>query len=332
MTDSEVTSAMELPLVTVIIPAFNAEDYLDETLSSIEAQTYPNIEIIVVDDGSTDSTPEIVNGHTSRVRYIRQDNSGSCSAPRNLGLRHAAGEFITFFDADDIMLPHKVEHQVEQFFSYPEAVFVTSNYRNFTENEKSADHFSSCPLIAEKCLEIGPGPFLLPSQSCRNILLEENFTIASSPLFRRSLVFNEGGFDESLRACEDFHLIYRIAMKGPVVVLPEVAFERRLHDLNMSGDPERMMSNFLLSRMDLIHQETEQIFRKKLKKLVRHMKRELQTQLIRKGKLKAAVSLYGQTFPPCSRKEIKHDVFQGTKIVLTALKFRDVEQPESVQN
>ncbi|WP_165855273.1 glycosyltransferase family 2 protein [Marinobacter sp. JSM 1782161] len=317
----------EQPLVTVIIPAFNAEQYLDDTLQSIEAQTYANIEIIVVDDGSTDSTAELVQAHAPRVRYIHQPNSGSCAAPRNNGLKHAQGEFITFFDADDIMLPEKIAQQVRQFQDHPDAVAVISNYRNFTDTETSVDHFATCPTITARLADSGQQAITLPSTECRRILIDENFTIASSPLFRRSVVDAEQGFDVSLRACEDFHLIYRVALKGPLVVVPDVGFERRLHDLNMSGDPERMMFNFIRSRASLVHLETTRELQDTLADLVRHMKREFQTLLIRKGKLREAFGLFSQTLPPTSRRELKHDVFQGTKLCLTALGLRKVEWP-----
>lgn len=89
------------PLVSVIIPAYNAEKFIAETIESIIAQTYPNIEIIIVDDGSTDQTSRIVHGYQPRVRYYYQRNSGGSSIPRNTGIAHSLGDYLCFNDADD---------------------------------------------------------------------------------------------------------------------------------------------------------------------------------------------------------------------------------------
>lgn len=318
---------MENPLVSVIVAAYNAEQHISEALFSVERQSYKNIEIIVVDDGSTDSTPAIIQHSFPNIHYVRQDNSGSCASPRNKGLGLAKGELVTFFDADDIMLPQKIRQQVDQFERHPEAALVVSNYRNFTDTEKSDDHFSSCPEIRARLKTKNNQPFVLGPKESRTILIDENFTIASSPLFKRELVLEEKGFDTTLTACEDFHLIYRVAMKGAVVVTPEVSFERRLHDLNMSGDTERMMTNFIVSRSGLAAKETDPALANKLRKRVRHMKRELQTYLIRRGKLSPAMGMYSQTFPPLNLRELRHDMLQGTKLCLTGLKLRKVEWP-----
>lgn len=307
---------MDKPLVTVIVPAYNASDYIAETLESILAQTYENLEVIVVDDGSTDNTAEIVKSYTSGITYIHQENSGSCAAPRNNGLQHAKGEFVTFFDADDIMLPDKIAHQVNDLLDHPEAVICISNYRNFTQTQHSADHFSNCPALADYLNEVKGTTFTLTSLACRSILIDENFTIASSPLFRTQTVKSLGGFKQSLRACEDFHLIYRVAMEGDVVVNATVGFERRLHDLNMSSDNERMLRNLIGSRSSLSREETDKSLRKRLEFRVRRYRRDLQTCLVLKGRLKDAVRMYLETFPPKSFSDLNHDIRQGIKILM----------------
>ncbi|RBP25692.1 glycosyl transferase family 2 [Marinobacter pelagius] len=304
---------MDQPLVSVIIPAYNASAFIAETLESILAQTYRNLEIIVVDDGSTDTTAEIVKYYAPRVKYLYQENSGSCAAPRNYGLKEAKGEFVTFFDADDIMLPHKITSQVEALIAEPTAVMSVTNYRNFSESERSTDHFSTCLKLKAIIDPSIKGGIFLPPEQCRAILIDENFTIASAPLFRRDTLNELGGFHESLTACEDFHLIYRAATLGGATVSAKVGFERRLHDLNMSSDNERMIKNLIKSRLDLINYELEQRLQDRLRKRVQRYRRDLQACLVNKSRLYDAAKLYPQTFPPKSFSDLNHDVRQGLK-------------------
>src|SRR5262245_29043481 len=95
------------PLVSVIIPMFNAQAFIRETLDSILAQTYKNLEIIVVDDGSTDCSSQVVHNYKVPVFYYYQSNSGGCAVPRNTGIAHSSGELLCFVDADDILVPDR---------------------------------------------------------------------------------------------------------------------------------------------------------------------------------------------------------------------------------
>lgn len=315
---------MDQPLVTVIIPAFNAAEYLKDTLQSVENQTYQNLQIIVVDDGSTDDTARIVQSYSPQVTYIHQPNSGGCAAPRNCGLHHAQGELVTFFDADDIMLPDKIESQVEDLLSQSSAVMSICNYRNFVSFKKCPDHFSTCQTLQNYMA--GKQVIRISGELCRSILLEENFGSACSPLFKTSVVRDLQGFNESLFACEDFHLIYRAAMHGDIVITSKVGFERRLHDTNMSNDNERMLRNLIASRHDLSLNETNTALQHHLKHRVRRYRRDLQTCLVLKKQLSKALKLYGETFPPQSLSDLNHDVRQGIKIALHGLapgKFPD---------
>lgn len=310
---------MESPLVTVIIPAYNAETYIGESLTSITKQTYQSLEIIVVDDGSTDNTAEIIKKQFPDVRYVKQSNSGSCASPRNNGLTLATGTYVTFLDADDRMVPGKIEFQATELEANPEAVMTVSNYRNFGSKQEEPDHFSTCPLLS-KLLEASDKPYLvLDPETCRTILVEENFTIAGSPMYRRQDVLEEKGFDVSLRACEDFHLNYRVAMRGPVIINRTIGFERRMHDSNMSSDNERMLVNYVVSRTDLADIEKKPILKKELLYQVRCKKRALQRCLIQKRDFQKAISLYAETFPPISYQDYKHDIRQAIKLILMNL-------------
>lgn len=316
---------MDKPLVTVIVPAYNASAFIAETLESILNQTYDNLQVIVVDDGSTDDTARIVQSYSPRVTYIHQANSGGCAAPRNRGLEYARGEFVTFFDADDIMLPDKLSRQVEALIRHPAAVMCITNYCNFTGTERSTDHMSTCPAMVPYLNRHKSSDFTLGSEECRNILISENFTIASAPLFKTEIIKSLGGFDQSLKACEDFHLVYRVAMHGDIVVSPNVGFERRLHDTNMSNDNERMLRNLIASRRDLSLAESNINLKRRLQHRVRRYWRNLQSCLITKNQLASAIKMYRVTFPPKSLSDLNHDIRQAIKISLYSLPFSKIK-------
>lgn len=114
-------------LVSIVIAAYNAERTLKMAVDSVLQQRYENVEVVVVDDGSVDSTAEICASYGDRIRFFRQKNRGS-SAARNLGISKVTGEIVGFLDADDIYLPNKLDQLVDLFEEYPEAGAVTGAF------------------------------------------------------------------------------------------------------------------------------------------------------------------------------------------------------------
>lgn len=256
------------PLVTIVIIAYNEERFIAEAIESALGQTYSNIEIIVVDDGSKDSTLAIARNYSSKVTAVSQANSGNCSFPRNAGLNLANGEYISFLDADDILLPTKIATQMALLLQYPEAAFVVNDYCNFRDAVEQPNHFSTCPQLMRE-FELAAGDTLLLQQGQgADLMLEENFTIASSPLFRTSAVKSLGGFSTELYACEDYHLNYRLATQFPMLVNRELLFKRRLHGANMSSNTMKMSKYYTLSRLRLMSGEHNKVRKQKLKKIV----------------------------------------------------------------
>jgi glycosyltransferase involved in cell wall biosynthesis len=245
--------------VSVVVPAYNAEQYIRECLDSILAQEVPALEVIVVDDGSTDGTRKRVAEFGARVRYVWQPNSGECSAPRNHGARIARHEFLPFFDADDVMCPGKLAAQLEVLERQPAVELVVSDYVNFDHSgDSAASHFATCPALLAAARFAGDGnDAVLEPIASNHLLVRENFCIASSPLFRRAAFLQVGGFDETLRASEDFDLVYRIARRAPIAVLSSVDFRRRLHGDNMSNQTLRIVDNKIRSRQELLISETD---------------------------------------------------------------------------
>src|SRR5436190_15499550 len=119
-------------MISVIIPAYNSAAYLPETLHSIVSQSVKDVEVIVIDDGSTDGTAAVAAAFGNTVRGIRVDHSGGPARPRNIGIQAARGELIALFDGDDIMLPGKLEEQQAFLADHPDIPLVFTNFQNFS--------------------------------------------------------------------------------------------------------------------------------------------------------------------------------------------------------
>jgi glycosyltransferase involved in cell wall biosynthesis len=279
------------PLVSVIVPAFNAERFIGECLASLVAQAYANTEIIVVDDGSTDGTAELVKNEFTTVRYLYQENSGTCSRPRNAGAKLARGEFIGFFDADDVMQPDCIRSHIDAFADFPSAAFSLVNYQNFASKDNSnigPAHFQTCKLLAVHTGICAERPrVLIAGRRAREILIEENFASACGIVIRRSVFSGLGGFDEILRASEDFDLAYRASTEGDVAVNLAVGFRRRTHEDNMSHQTARILGEKIRSRAQLAVIEPDS-----------ELRRRLQLKL---GELHLAVALTPKVFTRSKR-------------------------------
>jgi len=186
------------PTVSVIIPCYNAELFVREAIDSVLNQSYANIEIIVVDDGSTDASRDVVNTYGSRVRYQFQQNAGAPAA-RNAGIRSARGEFLQFLDADDRILPAKIEKQLECFTEDSSLGVV---YGPYYKMDTTGKHFD--------LVEGGAGS----GDIFHNLLSWQYFIATHSCLIRTEAVRNVGYFDTSLKSTEDWDLWIRLAVKS----------------------------------------------------------------------------------------------------------------------
>ena len=115
------------PIVSIVLPTYNRADVIGRAIASVRAQTLADWELLIVDDGSTDGTPDVVAGLDDRIHLLRQDNAGTYVA-RNNGLARARGRYITFLDSDDEWLPHFLELTVGFLRAYPDAHFVTTEF------------------------------------------------------------------------------------------------------------------------------------------------------------------------------------------------------------
>jgi len=196
------------PLVSVIIAVSNCERYLAQAIKSVLAQTYRPIELIIVDDGSTDGTADIARSY-KEVHYIYQDNQGVAAA-RNTGISASQGQFISILDADDLFPPNKLKVQVTYLLKHPRVGYTIGRIQNFPDSESS-----------------------LPTHTT-NLLESDQLGLAS--LVARRVIFEQiGGFDASYRVASDFEWITRAKDAGiPIAILPEIVLHRRIHSSNMS--------------------------------------------------------------------------------------------------
>ncbi len=202
------------PLVSVVIPTYNRAASLVEAIDSVLAQTYPEMEIIVVDDGSTDDTRKIIPQRYPQVRYFHQENNG-VSRARNLGIREARGEFIAFLDSDDLWLSDKTEKQVACFNQYPDVGLVYTDLDVY-------DSTGSQPVLGMRSskAEFSTGDMVVN-------LFTRFSPITSTVMMRKAVFETVGYFDEELKAVNDDNLWIRVAVRYPFRHIPEALMHFR---------------------------------------------------------------------------------------------------------
>ena len=205
---------------SVVIPVFNAESYLGEAIGSALAQTLPPLEVLVVDDGSTDGSRAVAEGFGGRVRVFSGPNAGP-SAARNRGVREARGGWVAFLDADDRFEPGYLEAAEAHLASHPGVGLLCSGVRILEEGRKTSH------VIRKR----SPGPAYSTAG-----LLESDIGTICTPLVRRDLFLASGGFDESFRANEDGHLWLRLSRVTAVHQMRDALLLYRRHADNASGD------------------------------------------------------------------------------------------------
>ena len=223
---------MKQPLVSVIIPNYNYAHYLPETLDSVLGQGYPNIEIIVVDDGSQDDSENVIRSYGERVRLIKQKNQG-VSAARNRGVQESSGELIAFLDADDVWLPNKLERQVQRILEDPAIGLV---HCGLEEVDSSGN-------VVGVLLDGMEGSI------SREMLLFNRPVIlgaGSTALVPRATFDAVGGFDTRLSTSADWEFCYRVAFRQSVAFVAEVLVRYRVHGTNMHSNIKLMEHDMLI--------------------------------------------------------------------------------------
>ena len=209
--------------VSVIIPAFNASNYLAEALDSVFAQadTQVALDVIVVDDGSTDDTGEVARRYDRHVRYFRLDHSGRPSVTRNHGLRHARADWIAFLDADDVWLPGGLQKHLSILRTRLEVGFTYGNYYTSQEGRRTLHFTEAMP----------------PSGRIFEALFRSCFIHTSSVVVRRPLLEAAGGFLEAVHTAEDYWLWLQLAWRSEAAFVADPVCVKRLHPESISHGP-----------------------------------------------------------------------------------------------
>jgi glycosyltransferase involved in cell wall biosynthesis len=204
-------SPRSVPILSIVIPAYNAAPFIEETLQSVFAQLADDHEVIVVDDGSADETQALLKGMTDpRLKILRQDNLG-VSAARNRGMAAAAGEFLLFLDADDILAPGALARCLDHFAAHPDTVLVYGEAIKFRGDPPQPD--------ADHAVAWGALRYSRPSGDALWHVLTGNPIRTGAAMVRREVALNTGGFPEGVRLGEDWAFWCSVVARGPILWL-----------------------------------------------------------------------------------------------------------------
>jgi glycosyltransferase involved in cell wall biosynthesis len=213
--------------VGVVIPCYNQARFLGEAIQSVLCQDYTDLEIVIVDDGSSDGTKEVASGYAEvdrRVRHVRQENRGLAAA-RNRGLAEVGGEYVVFLDSDDRLIPGALEVGVRELEAHPGCAFVSGLCRKITADGSVVPGWEQ--------FRVRDDPYLELLRSCP--------VYVPAVMYRRCVFDAVGDFDTSYRAAEDYDLYYRILERFPVCCHDTLVAEIRRHDANMTRDRALML-------------------------------------------------------------------------------------------
>ena len=227
----------ERATVSVIIPTFNCARFLPQTLESVLAQTYRAFEVIVVNDGSTDNTEEVIRPYRQAIVYLSIPNKGA-SAARNAGLRLCNGELIAFLDADDLWHVEKLEEQVALMDMHPDIAVSYTNFTFFGRPFPDPTGFEErgAALLRYSREAIGSSRYAITSRSLlKDFLIHQAFPKPSIIMIRRQCFERVGGFDESLAICEDTQMCLRLAKYYKFGYVDRCLVQRRVRTDTLSS-------------------------------------------------------------------------------------------------
>ena len=213
------------PLVSVIIPCYNGERYLAETIRSVLAQSYRPLEVIVVDDASTDQSAEIAAAFGPPVRVLRNARNMERSWSRNRGIQESTANYIAFIDADDLWHPRKLEIQMLQFTAHPACGLTCCDFIGF----RTPAEITAAPPPSNATARV--------ESRLDRTLVRDNKIHCLTVLMRKTAWANAGGFDASLRLAEDYDLWLRATRLYDVLVLDDILAYYRLHDAQTVANP-----------------------------------------------------------------------------------------------
>jgi glycosyltransferase involved in cell wall biosynthesis len=225
----------QFPEISVIITTYNRANYLKEAIISVLNQTYQDFEIIVVDDGSKDNTPQVIQSITDpRIKYISQKNQG-VGAARNTGTLASAGKMVALLDADDLWLPEKLELQIKALESSPQASIVYCDMYFFGLSE------IGLPITFFQLLN-----WPAPRGNVLDKMVTRSFGHPSTLLVKKEVFDKIGLFDEKLPYCDDYDMLIRMAAYFQFEVVPSPLVKYRLHSDQISKNTELVLRDHLI--------------------------------------------------------------------------------------
>lgn len=236
---------MQNPLVTVFIPVYNCEDYIGECLDSILGQTYENIEVLLVNDGSTDRSVEVINAYSDpRIRLIENEKNMGIPYTRNVGLEEAKGQYMAIMDSDDIAMPNRVEKQVKFMEQNPDIDAVGTYYIKFIGNktQKITTKFTSPEEV--KAMLLFFDPIANPSSMVR---LES--------LKKYNLKYNPDHF-----VSQDYGLWAQLSKYGKLAIMPEFLLKYRFGHENITKKSKRDKAEKRKKIINSIHEDLLQFY------------------------------------------------------------------------
>jgi cellulose synthase/poly-beta-1,6-N-acetylglucosamine synthase-like glycosyltransferase len=230
------------PMVDVIIPAYNAAQFLAAAIDSALAQEGVPLRIIVVDDGSTDDTATIARSYGEPVWVVSQSNKGLAAA-RNRGIAESTAPYLAPLDADDVWFPGKLARQVALLEAHPEAGLAFADMIVFSGDFQVEEdgYLLATPEYADlERIPLGDGAYRLPAEAGQAVM-RYNFICPSASLLRREAIVGVGGFDETFRVCEDVECWMRLLRNWPAVAVEERLVWFRRWSGSLSRESERMI-------------------------------------------------------------------------------------------
>jgi len=234
--------------ISAVIPAYNSQDFILDAILSIQRQTHPVDEIIVIDDGSSDDTQQIIQNQAKDVIYIRQKNQGP-SAARNAGIKIAKSEWIAFLDADDQWTEDKIATQLSTLSLSPELHLIAGDMQEIGLNNEI---ITQSVLEKHNLLEKFQSNKSLPIKNALAELVTKNFIPTGTVLVKRTSLIEAGMFNTAIRFGEDLELWAKIASKHPITCLPEILMLRRLHGSNATSCTSLMLADLVKVMQSII--------------------------------------------------------------------------------
>lgn len=306
---------MNKGLVSIIIPAWNSENYIKESIDSALSQTYKNIEIIVIDDGSTDNTKKVINDYikSRKIYYIFQPNKGLAGA-RNTGILSAKGEYIALLDSDDLFLPKKIQKQVEALEKNPDFSVCYCDLLHFTEREPR---------------QFFHHRYSYPSGNLFGELLKKQFINPLTVIIKKTVFDTYGIFDENLKRSEDWELWLRFAHAGiKFLHLKEILAYYRIRNAgnlsSIESEPQMKEKNLEIFLNLKKKMSSEELIKYNFYTTLNNLRKKLSLSYLMIGEKKKALEKYPSFILKLIITIFPDNFLRLTLIVIRKLKHRSL--------